>query len=84
MLVEREIGDEPFQQAVFFFELPEPTQFTHAQVRLLLLPGVERGITHPELPAEVADRGAGLRLPEGIHDLRSSENFDNFMGPLLS
>ena len=61
VLVEREVGDEPFQSAVFFLQLPEAPQLAHAQVRVLLLPGVERGVTHPELPAEVADRGAGFR-----------------------
>ena len=50
MLIEREIGDEPFQSAIFFFELAEPPQFAHHQMGVLLLPGVERGVTHPELP----------------------------------
>jgi len=69
MLVEREVSDQPLQPAVLFFEQPEPPQFAHAQMHVLLLPGVERGVTHPELPAEVADRGAGFGLSDGIHDL---------------
>ena len=68
MLVEREIGDQPFQPVVFFLELPESAQFTHAQVRVLL-PGVERGVTHPELPAGVADGGTGVGLSDRVHDL---------------
>jgi hypothetical protein len=36
VLVERAVGDEPFQSTVFFFHLlPEPAQFAHAQVRVL-------------------------------------------------
>jgi hypothetical protein len=31
-------------------------------MRILLFPGVERGVTHPELSAEVAD-GGGRRPP---------------------
>jgi hypothetical protein len=69
VLVEREIGDEPFQSTVFFFQLPEPAQFTPPQVGVLFLPGVEGGVTPPELPAEVADRGAGFCLSDRVHDL---------------
>lgn len=62
VFIEREVGDEPFQSTVFLFHLPEPAQFAHAQMGGLLLPGVEGGVTHPELLAEVADRGAGIDL----------------------
>ena len=68
-LVERKVGDEPFQPPILLLQLPEPAQFTHAQVSVLLLPGVERGVTHPELPAEVADRDAGFCLSDRVHDL---------------
>jgi len=37
MLIEREVSDEPIQSAVFFFELPEPTQFAHAQMGIPLI-----------------------------------------------
>jgi hypothetical protein len=67
--VEREVSDQPFQPAVFFFELPEPPQLAHAQMGLRLFPGVDCGVTHPKLPAEVTDGGAGLRLPDGKHNL---------------
>ena len=33
VLVEREIGDEPFQSVVFFFDLPQAAEFAHAEVR---------------------------------------------------
>ena len=32
MLVEREIGDEPFQPAVPLFHLPQAAEFAHAQL----------------------------------------------------
>ena len=83
VLIEREIGDEPFQSTVFFFQLPEPPQFAHPQMGVLLLPGVERGVTHPELPAEVAD-GVPASACRIAYTICSSENFDRFMGPLLS
>ncbi len=67
MLVEREVGDEPFQPVVFFLQLPEAPQLAHAQMRVLLFPGVEGGVTHPELPAEVADR-LGRFSKSGIED----------------
>jgi hypothetical protein len=69
VLVEREVGDEPFQPPILLLQLPEPTQFAHPQVSVLLLPGVKRGVTHPELPAEVVDRGAGFCLSDRVHDL---------------
>jgi hypothetical protein len=69
VLAERGIGDEPFQPAVFFFELPEPLQFAHPQMGVFFLPGVERGVTHPQLPAEVADGGAGVCLSDRAHNL---------------
>jgi hypothetical protein len=50
---------------------------------VLLLPGVERGVTHPELQAEIADRGAGVGC-RMAYTICSSENFDRFIGPLLS
>ena len=74
VLVEREVGHEPFQPAVFFFHLPEPAQFAHAQVRVLLFPGVEGGVTDAELPAEVADGGASFGLADGIDDLLFGES----------
>jgi hypothetical protein len=53
VLVKREVGDEPFQPAVFFFQLPEPPQFDHPQVGVLFLPRIERGVTDSQLSAKV-------------------------------
>ena len=61
LLVQREVGHQPFQSVVFFFYLPQAAEFAHAEVRVLLLPGVEGGVTHSELSAEVAERGAATR-----------------------
>src|SRR2546425_1333060 len=69
MLVEREVSDEPFEPAIFFLHLPEAPQLAHAEVRVLLLPGVEGGVTHPELSAEVADRGAAFSLADRVDNL---------------
>ena len=49
VLVERDVGDHPFQLAVFFLQVSEPPQFVHTQVRVLLVPGIARGVTHPKL-----------------------------------
>jgi hypothetical protein len=45
VLVEREIGDDPFQPIVFVLELPEPARRT-SSFRL------EHGLAHPQLPAD--------------------------------
>ena len=47
----------------------QPSRRRSTQMRVFLLPGVERSITHPELPAEVADGGAGFGLANRIQDL---------------
>lgn len=69
VLAEREISDEPLQSAIFFPQLPERTEFTHAQLRVPLLPSVERGLTHPELPTGGAGGNAGVGLSDRAHDL---------------
>jgi len=67
VLVEREVGDQPFQPAVFFLQPPEEAQLAHAHVDVHLFPRIERGVTPPELPAEFADRGAGVCLSDREH-----------------
>jgi hypothetical protein len=56
------------------FQLPQPPEFAHAQMGILLLPRIEGGLGNPVLSAEIADRSAGLSLPEGIDDLLLSES----------
>ena len=41
MFVEREVCHQPFQTTVFFFNLAEPAQLAHTEVRVLFLPRVE-------------------------------------------
>ena len=69
MLVECEVRDQTLQPRVFVLELPQAAELAHAQVRVLLLPRIERGFTDAELPADVADRRPGLDLAEGVGDL---------------
>ena len=56
------------------FQLPQPPEFAHAQMGILLLPRIEGGLGNPVLSAEIADRSAGLSLSEGIDDLLLSES----------
>ena len=44
-------------------------QLAHAQVSVFPLPGIEGAVTHPELPAEVVDQGAGFALADRVDDL---------------
>src|SRR5262249_53865704 len=58
---------------VFVLELAQAAQLTHPQVGVLLLPGVEGRFAHAQLAAHIADRGAALRLAEGIGHLLLGE-----------
>src|SRR5215831_14768036 len=73
VFVEREVGDQTLQSGVFVLELPQAAELAHAQMRVLLLPGVERGLADPQLPAHVADRGAALGLAQRVGDLLFGE-----------
>jgi hypothetical protein len=83
VLVEGEIGHQPFEPGVLLFHLPQSTQFAHAEVGVLLFPGVEGLLSDAELPTDIPDGGATLGLPDGIDDLLFGE-FDRFIDPLLS
>lgn len=67
--VEREIGHQPFQPTILLFHRPQLAEFAHAQMRVLLFPGVEGGLADAELPTEVTNRGPTLGLPDSIADL---------------
>ena len=69
MLVEREIRHQSFESGVLLFHLAQPTEFAHAEVRVLLFPGVEGLLGNAQLPTDIANRGATLGLSDGIHDL---------------
>ena len=83
MLIQGEVRHEPFEPAVFFLHLPEPPQLAHTQVRVLLFPGVEGGVTHPELPTQIGT-GVPASACRIAYTVCSSENFDRFIGPLFS
>lgn len=74
MLVEREVRHQPFQSAVFFLQLPEPAECTHAEVGILLLPGIEGLLGDAELPTDIPERGARLGLAESLGDLLFRES----------
>lgn len=73
MLVECEIGDQALQARVLLLELPQAPEFAHPEVRVALLPDVERRLAHAELPTDIPDWGAALRLPQGLGDLLPRE-----------
>jgi hypothetical protein len=43
VFVEREVGDQPLQSPILVLELADLSRLIEAQVRVLLLPEVERG-----------------------------------------
>ncbi len=74
MFVEREVGHQPFESGVLLFHLPQSAEFAHAQMPILLLPGIEGGLADTQLLAEITNRGATLSLSDGIHDLLFGES----------
>jgi hypothetical protein len=61
-----------FSRALSSSSAAQP-QFTHAQVRVLLLPDVERGFADAELAADVRGWRPAFDLAEGIGDLLFGE-----------
>jgi hypothetical protein len=59
VLVQRQVGDELLELVVFLAELPELPHLGDAEAPESLLPAVEGRLTHPELPADLLDRGPG-------------------------
>ena len=57
-LVERQVGDEPFQLGVFVAQLLQLAGFTGQHPAVDLLPAVERLLGDPDLATDVADRHA--------------------------
>ena len=80
MLIEREVGDQPFQPVVFVLERSQLPQLADAQVGVFLLPNVQGGFADLELPADIGGWCSALDLAEGIA-ICSPVNFDFFMGP---
>ena len=45
MFVERQVRDEALESAILVLKRSQPTQLAHAEMRVLLLPDVEGGLT---------------------------------------
>ena len=58
-------------------------QLAHAEVRIRLLPDVERRLAHSELPTDLVDGRPRLFLAERVGDLYFGE-FERLTGPVLS
>lgn len=69
MLVEREIRHDPLEPCILFLKLPNVPKLARFEVAELLLSDVERGLTDPDLPADVRDLGAVFDSPQGVRDL---------------
>ena len=69
VLVEREVGHQPFEAGVFLFQLPQSAEFTHAEKGIRLFARVGGLFGSPELPTDLPDRSPALGLPHGIDDL---------------
>src|SRR5262249_54658499 len=73
VFVEGEVGHQALQPRVLVLELAQAAQLAHAQVGVLLLPDIERGLADAELAADVWHRRAGFDLAERIRDLLLGE-----------
>src|SRR5205085_5450597 len=73
MLIEREISHQALQAIVLVLELPKPAHLAHTQMRVLLLPDIERRLTHAELSADVRYRHATLDLAQRVRHLLLAE-----------
>ena len=69
MLVERQIRHQPLQARILVAQLAHLPQLAHPELAVLLFPDVERGLRHPQLPADIADRGTAVRLAQRVRDL---------------
>jgi hypothetical protein len=60
--VQREIGDQAFELAILFAQLPQLTQFVQGQAAVLFLPDLERGFADAVLAANIRHPFAALGL----------------------
>jgi hypothetical protein len=80
VLVEREIGNQPFQTVVFVLKLAQAAQLRDAQVAVLLLPDVEGGLAD-RICRQTSATGRPPSTSRNAYAICSSENFDFFIGP---
>jgi hypothetical protein len=62
--IQRQIGYQSLQTGILVTKLPQLAHFQDTQVRVALLPDVERRLTDPNLPTYVGDCLARIRLLE--------------------
>jgi hypothetical protein len=67
--IQRQIGHQALQPLVLVTQLLQLTDLQNPQVRVALIPDVERRLADPHLPADIPDCLAHLRLLERIQDL---------------
>src|SRR4029079_19683751 len=73
LLVERQIGHDRLQSRVLVLEHLEAPQLGYAEVCVLLLPRVVRGLRHADLPAHVDDRRSRFAQPQRVRNLLLAE-----------
>src|SRR5690242_707933 len=69
LLVQREIGDEASEFAIFLAQEFELAQLTHAEAEVFLFPAIERRLGDFHLPADLGDGGAAFGLRQRVDDL---------------
>ena len=62
LLVQTQVGHQFLQPLVFIFQLPQTSQFRHAQTGKFFLPVVKGGLRNTHLSADFPDAGAGFGL----------------------
>jgi hypothetical protein len=67
--IEREVGDDLFQFAVFMAQRPQLAQLRQAESGKLLFPAVERLLADAEAATDFGDFLAALDLVQGVDDL---------------
>jgi len=63
--VQRQISNQPLQLRVLVFQLLEPPDLGNTHPRVDLLPAIERRLRDTHLSANLANRRASFRLPQG-------------------
>jgi RHS repeat-associated protein len=68
-LIERQVGDEPFQLRVFVPQLLQLPRLAGQHPAVLFLPAIERLLGHTDLATDIADGHAGGHLLQHRRDL---------------
>jgi hypothetical protein len=83
LLIQRQISDDAPQACILVFKLLELTQFTHAEIGVLLLPSVESRLGHTKLSTYIDHRCAAIGQSQRVGDLLfgKSRPFHGFSSP---